>query len=56
MVNKTDKAMDISKFDKNMATKKADENGLICFLPYENRLNGRDSTVLNMIKSTVVFR
>ncbi len=35
MVKKSTKAMDISKFDKNMAIKKADKNGLVWHMPYE---------------------
>ena len=35
MVKKNNKALDISKFDKNMEIKKADENGLVWRLPYE---------------------
>ncbi|MFA6102981.1 MAG: SGNH/GDSL hydrolase family protein [Victivallaceae bacterium] len=34
MVKKSNKAMDISKFDKNMAIKKADANGLLWHMPY----------------------
>jgi hypothetical protein len=35
MVKKSNKALDISKFDKNMEIKKADENGLVWHMPYE---------------------
>ncbi len=38
MIKKSNKAMNISKFDKNMEIKKADENGLVWHMPYEKPL------------------
>ena len=35
MAKKSDKAMDVSKFDKNMAIKKTGENGLSWHMPYQ---------------------